>query len=185
MVSQFVSCHAVNTLSDLSADFPPGIHAIGRLDKNSEGLLLLTTDKSITRLLFQSAVPHKREYLVQVKGLVSPSAIALLKTGVEIPVSKGEMYSTRFADACVVDHPVYQFSSGYELHPNVPYTWINVSLFEGKFHQVRKMMSAIGHPCKRLIRTSIEDLNLGSLKPGEVAEISRDIFYHRLKIGDF
>lgn len=185
MVSQFVSCHAVNTLSDLPANFPPGIHAIGRLDKNSEGLLLLTTDKSITRLLFQSAVPLKREYLVQVKGLVSPSSIDVLKRGVEIPVSNGVMYTTRFADAAIIEQPLYQFSSGYELHPNVPHTWINVSLYEGKFHQVRKMMSAIGHPCKRLIRTSIEDLNLGSLKPGEVAEISKDEFYGKLKIGDY
>lgn len=184
MVSQFVSCHAVRTLSDLPFRFPPGIHAIGRLDKNSEGLLLLTTDKSITRLLFQSPVPHRRAYMVQVRGLVSESSLTTLKSGVEIPVSNGIMYSTRFADASIVDNPLYTFSSGYELHPNVPNTWINVSLYEGKFHQVRKMMSAIGHPCKRLIRTSIEDVTLGDLKPGEVAEISRDDFYGKLKIGE-
>lgn len=182
MVSQFVSNHAVNTLADLDYVFPTGIHAIGRLDKNSEGLLLLTTDKTITRLLFQSKTPHKREYLVQVRGLVSDAGIVLLQTGVQIPVTGGLLYTAKFAEVCSVETPEFQFSSGYELHPNVPNTWIKVSLFEGKFHQVRKMMAAIGHPCKRLIRTSIEALELGSLMPGEVAELSREEFYGQLNI---
>jgi 23S rRNA pseudouridine2457 synthase len=75
MVSQFVSSHAVQLLGSLDFTFPEGIHAIGRLDQNSEGLLLLTTNKKITRLLFQGAVPHERTYLVQVKGIVKPETI--------------------------------------------------------------------------------------------------------------
>ena len=68
MVSQFVSSHDVRLLGDLNFDFPEGTHAIGRLDQNSEGLLLLTTNKKITKLLFQGPIPHKRTYLVQVKN---------------------------------------------------------------------------------------------------------------------
>ena len=67
MVSQFVSSHDVRLLTDLNFNFPEGTHAIGRLDQNSEGLLLLTTNKKITKLLFQGTVSHKRTYLVQVK----------------------------------------------------------------------------------------------------------------------
>ena len=71
MVSQFVSSHDVRLLGDLNFDFPDGTHAIGRLDQHSEGLLLLTTNKKITKLLFQGIKPHTRTYLVQVKNKVS------------------------------------------------------------------------------------------------------------------
>jgi len=71
MVSQFVSSHPVKLLGDLEFNFPEETHAIGRLDQNSEGLLLLTTNKKVTRLLFQGLVPHTRTYLVQVKNTVS------------------------------------------------------------------------------------------------------------------
>ena len=66
MVSQFIVSHEVRCLADLDIDFPQDIHAIGRLDKDSEGLLILTTNKKVTRLLFQSQTPHQRTYLVQV-----------------------------------------------------------------------------------------------------------------------
>ena len=71
MVSQFISSHKVRLLGDLNFTFPEGTHAVGRLDINSEGLLLLTTNKKITKLLFESTVPHKRAYLVQVKHVVT------------------------------------------------------------------------------------------------------------------
>ena len=75
MVSQFVSTHQVNLLHQLDFAFPEGTHAIGRLDQNSEGLLLLTTNKKITKLLFQGVVPHQRTYLVQVKNKVEPAIV--------------------------------------------------------------------------------------------------------------
>ena len=71
MVSQFVSSHEVNLLGNLDFIFPEGTHAIGRLDNHSEGLLILTTNKKVTRLLFQGETAHKRTYLVQVKNVVS------------------------------------------------------------------------------------------------------------------
>ena len=71
MVSQFVSTHPVNLLGGLDFDFPKGIHAVGRLDNHSEGLLILTTNKKVTRLLFLSEAAHERTYLVQVNNLIS------------------------------------------------------------------------------------------------------------------
>src|SRR6187549_54423 len=94
MESQFISPHAGPLLGDLSFSFPAGTHAIGRLDKYSEGLLLLTTNKKITALLFQSKIPHKRTYLVQVKHIVSPEGLAKLRNGLTIRVKGGGMYTT-------------------------------------------------------------------------------------------
>ena len=94
MVSQFISTHQVNLLHQLNFAFPEGTHAIGRLDQNSEGLLLLTTNKKITKLLFQGPVPHNRTYLVQVKNLVSPDTIDKLAGGIEISATNGKTFKT-------------------------------------------------------------------------------------------
>ena len=75
MVSQFVSPDKVHLLGELDYDFPEGIHALGRLDNHSEGLLILTTNKKITRLLFESEQPHKRTYLVMVNKIMSQEAL--------------------------------------------------------------------------------------------------------------
>ena len=81
MVSQFVSTHQVNLLSNINFDFPEGTHAIGRLDQMSEGLLLLTTNKKVTKLLFQGIRPHVRTYLVQVKNKVHQDTLKQLQSG--------------------------------------------------------------------------------------------------------
>src|SRR6188474_3148552 len=98
MVSQFVSTHDVCLLSDLDFKFPEGTHAIGRLDNDSEGLLLLTTNKKITRLLFSSGIPHERTYLVQVNNILSDDSLSRLRTGVDIRIKGGEDYTTPACD---------------------------------------------------------------------------------------
>ena len=95
MVSQFVSTHDVRLLCGLDFNFPEGTHAIGRLDNHSEGLLLLTTNKKITSLLFQGVLPHKRVYLVQVKNQVTGESLQQLRKGVCIRVKGGSDYITR------------------------------------------------------------------------------------------
>ncbi len=182
MVSQFVSTHEVRLLSDLEFDFPEGTHAIGRLDNNSEGLLLLTTNKKITKLLFQGKEPHARTYLVQVKNRVSEESLGQLRNGIRISAKEGKDYVTNVCDAVIVDPPEGLFSSGYELHKDASCTWLRITLTEGKFHQVRKMVAAIHHRCKRLIRISIEDLELAGLQPGEVKEIAENDFFTKLKL---
>jgi 23S rRNA pseudouridine2457 synthase len=182
MVSQFVSSHDVKLLCDLDFDFPEGTHAIGRLDNNSEGLLLLTTNKKITRLLFQGELPHKRTYLVQVKNIVGDEALRQLQKGIKISGKGGEDYLTTSCDVMIVDKPADLFSSGYELREDVSSTWLRISLTEGKFHQVRKMVAAVNHKCKRLIRVSIEDMELERLQPGEVKEIDEETFFRKLKL---
>jgi 23S rRNA pseudouridine2457 synthase len=183
MVSQFISSHKVGLLGDLDFDFPEGTHAIGRLDNNSEGLLLLTTNKKITRLLFQGDTPHKRRYLVQINHTLSPESLYQLQHGVAIKIKNGESYTTPPCDVAIVDDPASLYPYTQDSISYGPHCWLIISLTEGKYHQVRKMMMAVKHRCKRLIRLSIEDLHLGNLPPGSVKEINEKDFFKWLRIG--
>ena len=144
--------------------------------------LLLTTNKKITRLLFLGKKPHARKYLIQVRGIVTEATLELLRTGVSIKIKGGVQYITQPCDVSIVEKPINLFSSGYELHERVPSTWLEITLTEGKFHQIRKMVSAVRHPCKRLIRISIEDISLDGLMPGEVRELEEEDFFQKLKL---
>jgi 23S rRNA pseudouridine2457 synthase len=182
MVSQFVSSHQVRLLGDLDFNFPEGTHAIGRLDQHSEGVLLLTTNKKITKLLFQGAVPHKRTYLVQVKNTVSAETVLKLSNGIEISASNGTVFTTTPCEVKLVQKPPHLFEAGKPLHHNVKTTWLQITLTEGKFHQVRKMVAAFNHRCLRLIRSSIEDIVIGNMQPGEVVELEEADFFSLLKL---
>ena len=182
MVSQFVSSHAVNLLTNLEFKFPPETHAIGRLDQNSEGLLLLTTNKKITKLLFQGAVPHKRTYLVQVKNTVSAETILKLANGIAISAPNGTQFITTPCLVKLVNKPTKLFEVGKPLHENVKTSWLQITLTEGKFHQVRKMVAAVNHKCIRLIRTEIENIHIGNMQPREVVELNEHDFFSLLKL---
>ena len=182
MVSQFVSSHRVGLLGDLDFDFPEGTHAIGRLDNNSEGLLLLTTNKKITKLLFQGKVPHTRVYLVQVRHEVSGATLELLQQGVSIKVKGGGDYITQPCQAEIIQDPGDYFNDTKPLILRPPFTWLLLTLTEGKFHQVRKMVDAVHHQCRRLIRVAIEEVTLGELPAGGVKEIEEEAFFEKLKI---
>jgi 23S rRNA pseudouridine2457 synthase len=181
MVSQFVSSHAVGLLGDLDFDFPEGTHAIGRLDNHSEGLLLLTTNKKITRLLFLSDVPHERTYLVQVNNTVSEENIERLRNGVPLRVKDGALHLAA-AKVEVVDDPAAFCVLEDRRTAYPPNTWLRMTITEGKFHQVRKMIGAIRHKCKRLVRISIEDLQIGNLPPGCIKEMKEADFFEKLKL---
>jgi len=182
MVSQFIGNEKVAMLGSINFDFPEGIHAVGRLDSNSEGLLILTTNKKVTKLLFNSATPHKRTYLVRVRSIVTPQKLEILRTGVTIRVKDGEFYTTPPCEIDIIDTPANLFPHQLELRDYVAHTWLRISLFEGKFHQVRKMCSAINHRCMRLIRVSIENLELGVLAPGAIQEMDEADFFKKLNI---
>lgn len=182
VVSQFVSPDDVGLLGDLEFKFPEGTHAIGRLDKDSEGLLLLTTNKKVTRLLFSGDIKHKRVYLVQVGGTVNEDNLHFLKTGVTIRIEGGRNYTTPACEVNIIECPetIYPFINSTKEYGT--HTWLLITLYEGKYRQVRKMFAAVHRRCKRLIRVSIEDLLLEGLAPGDVKEIEEDIFFEKLRI---
>jgi 23S rRNA pseudouridine2457 synthase len=185
IVSQFISPDNVGLLGDLDFVFPEGTHAIGRLDKDSEGLLLLTTNKKVTKLLFQGAQPHTRDYLVLVKNNVAQETLVKLQSGVTFKTFGGEDYNTGICDVSIVEHPEKLYHIKSNLRADIAHTWLLIRLTEGKYHQVRKMVSAVHHRCRRLIRVSIEDIHLGNLEVGAISELDEKTFFSRLKIDNY
>jgi 23S rRNA pseudouridine2457 synthase len=185
MLSQFISERESSMLGSLAFDFPEGIHAVGRLDKQSEGLLILTTNKKVTHLLFQGSSVHKRTYLVKVKNIVSEERLQQLRTGIRIRIKGGTDYITAACEAGIIKAPAGLVPAANPLPEYPPHTWLLITLTEGKFHQIRKMVKAIHHRCQRLIRVSIEGLELGSLAPGAVREIEETAFFNLLKIDNW
>ena len=182
MVSQFIGNDGERQLGDLDFIFPEGTHAIGRLDGNSEGVLLLTTNKKVTKLLFQGEQQHKRTYLVQVNYTIREESLEQLRKGVQIRVKGGGYYLTAACEVQPVPKP--EFYQVKEVKSNFmsPTSWLLINLKEGKYHQIRKMMTAVGHRCKRLIRIAVEDIELGDLEPGGVREVEEVCFFEQLKI---
>lgn len=150
-------------------DFPEGTMAIGRLDENSEGLLMLTTDGAISEEI--RSAKYEKQYLAQVDGIITQEAVELLKKGVEIGV-KGQRLMTKPCEAFLLEKPEY-IGEGYRIRDerHGPTSWVNITLTEGKFRQVRKMTAAVGFPTLRLVRIRIGKWKLEGLKVGEVQPI--------------
>ena len=152
--------------------FPKGTMAIGRLDRDSEGLLLLTTDGKVSYELLSNK--FEKEYYVQIDGIITSKAIEQLKKGVEIGF-EGKKYITKPCNASIIEvpgrFPIEKRQVRDERHG--PLSWASITLTEGKFRQVRKMTAAVGFPTLRLIRVRIGDIALEN-ESGEVSEV--DLF---------
>jgi 23S rRNA pseudouridine2457 synthase len=135
--------------------------------------------------LFQGETTHSRIYLVQVKNKVSEETVQKLKEGIPIQIKGGANYITEPCHVEIVSKPAYLDSPAHEIPAHLPHTWLKIELTEGKFHQVRKMVAAVHHKCKRLIRLSIEDIELGTMLAGEVLELDESRFFHLLKITNY
>lgn len=183
MLSQFVGDDfGNNMLGKIDFDFPEGTHAIGRLDNLSEGLLILTTNKKVTKLLFNSKILHKRTYLVQVDATITDKNIEDLRSGVPILLRGNTMWVTSPCEVERIEKPDECYNIVNTLHPRHPHAWLKITLTEGKYRQIRKMIIAVKNKCKRLIRISIEDLELGDLPVGQIREYSESDFFRMLKI---
>lgn len=177
MVSQFASSDDVPLLGNIDFPFPEGTHAIGRLDKDSEGLLLLTTDKKITHLIFSGTKQHKRTYLVMVQNEMDETSFNKLKEGVIIKIKNGEEYLAKPHSIFRVTDAVSLYRWATDIREAYPHTWLLITLTEGKYRQVRKMTLAVRHRCLRLIRLSIENIKLDGIPPGAIKELSQETFY--------
>jgi len=149
--------------------FPEGTMAIGRLDVNSEGLLLLTTDGKVSEYIRSKKV--EKEYYVQVDGIITEQKIEQLKNGVEIGF-EGKKYTTKPCKSSLISIPNFpNRTQKIRDERHGPTSWVSIIINEGKFRQVRKMTSAVGFPTLRLIRVRIGTILLGNLKLGEVIEV--------------
>ena len=160
---------------------PRDVYPVGRLDYDSEGLLILTNDKSLNHRLLDPKHAHEREYWVQVDGPVTNQAIRQLQEGVTITVD-GKPFRTRGADAGIfaADPAVPERNPPIRFRKHIPAPWIRLILREGKNRQVRKMTAAVGFPTLRLIRYRIEKLSLGDMQPGDMKALSQQEMYKAL-----
>lgn len=162
VLCQFTSESVQATLKDFR--FPKMVYSIGRLDADSEGLLLLTNDGRFKHLLIEPKFNHPRSYAVQVEGIPNEKSLEALRAGVIIESKRTKPAQARLLEA----EPLFPPRSKPIRHrAHIPTCWIEMILTEGRNKQVRKMTAAVGHPTLRLIRTGILNLNLEGLSPGE------------------
>lgn len=179
MLSQFTrEADGQRTLADLDFAFPPDVYPIGRLDADSEGLLLLTSDKRVNQRLLQPKEAHERRYWVQVEGLPTASTLTQLAAGVVIRL-KGKVYQTRPAAVSLLPEPpvLPERIPPVRFRKTVPDCWLELRLTEGKNRQVRRMCAAVGFPVLRLVRVGIGNIELGRLQPGDVVEMDQQAVY--------
>jgi len=179
-MSQFSPEGDKKTLKDFF-DVPTDVYPVGRLDYDSEGLLLLTNDKSINNRLLNPAHEHEREYWVQVDGAIGTQATAQLEKGVTISINGKQHQTLPAKTSFFTELPnIPERNPPIRFRKEIPAPWISVTLWEGKNRQVRRMTAAVGFPTLRLVRYRIEKLVLGDLQPGEMRELSREEVYTAL-----
>lgn len=148
--------------------FPKAVYPLGRLDADSEGLLLLTDESALNARLLEPEHGHRREYWAQVERIPDAAALAALQRGVKL-----NDYTSRPCRARLLD-PSPSFpprDPPIRFRKNVPDCWLSLELVEGKNRQVRRMTAAIGHPTLRLVRVRIGNFDLGELPPGKWREL--------------
>jgi 23S rRNA pseudouridine2457 synthase len=182
VLSQFSPQEGKEVLKDYF-NVPVDLYPVGRLDYESEGLLILTNDKKLNHALLNPLFKHEKEYWVQVDGAIDRRAIDELQHGVTITID-GKSYKTKpcRAEMMPAIPRVADRVPPVRFRKNIPTSWIRIILSEGKNRQIRKMTSKIGFPTLRLIRYAIEKLTLDGLEPGELRRIDKKSLFPLLRL---
>lgn len=162
VLSQFTSDGGHRCLDEF--DLPAGVYAAGRLDKDSEGLLILSDDGPFIEKLLNPKFAHQRTYLVQVEGVPDSQAIRALQGGV---VLKGRKTRPCDVERLTADPDLPSRDPPIRVRKAIPTSWLKMTLREGKNRQVRRMTASVGFPTLRLIRIAIGQLELADLPPGK------------------
>jgi len=146
---------------------------VGRLDYDSEGLLILTNDTTLNHRLLHPGFLHRRTYLVLVDGEITEEAVLTLQQGVTITI-QGKAYHTAPCSVSPLSSEpnIPERNPPIRVRKNIPVSWVRITLTEGKNRQVRKMFAAVGFPVLRLIRSAIENITLGDMLPGDIKALS-------------
>lgn len=179
VLSQFSKVENKKTLADFFK-VEKDIYAVGRLDFDSEGLLILTNDKSLNQKLLHPSHQHVKEYWVQVEGEITKDALQQLQVGVAISVD-GKLYHTKPTNVQQLKELIVaERNPPIRFRKNIATSWISLQLIEGKNRQVRKMTAAVGFPTLRLIRNRIENIVLTNMQPGDIISLSKSEVYKKL-----
>ncbi len=171
VLTKFTDAEHRPTLADYVSI--PHIYAAGRLDMDSEGLLLLTDDGALSHRLTDPRFAHPRTYWAQVERIPDAAALDRLRQGVELS-DKGKKWTTRPAQAELLAEPpdLPERSEPIRYRKNVPTAWIALTITEGRNRQVRRMTAAVGYPTLRLVRWRIGAITLAGLRPGDLLPLS-------------
>jgi 23S rRNA pseudouridine2457 synthase len=156
------------TLSDFLS-LQKDVYPVGRLDYDSEGLLLLTNDGVLHNKLINPKYEHSRTYLVQVEGIPTAEAIYKLSSGILIQGEKTKGANVKFLH---IEPSIWARNPPIRFRKNVSTSWIEIELFEGRNRQIRKMTAAIGYPTLRLVRTRLESISIEDLGVGKSRELN-------------
>ena len=180
LLSQFTSQDGKETLAHYF-DVPKDVYPVGRLDYDSEGLLILTNDSMLNNRLLNPQYKHEREYWVQVEGAITIEAIQQLQKGVAISID-GKVHQTLPCKAFAFkEEPVVPVRNPpIRFRKNIPVSWISLTLTEGKNRQVRRMTAKVGFPTLRLIRNRIQNITLDKMQPGDLEEWTKEKMYAAL-----
>jgi len=172
VLSQFTSTDGKLCLKDI-IEVEKDVYPVGRLDYDSEGLLLLTNDKKINHQLLHPSFEHKRTYWVQVDGAITQEAIQQLSKGVTISVD-GKSYSTKPASVHILPDTIEvpERNPLIRYRKAIPTSWASITLIEGKNRQVRKMFASVGFPVLRLIRAQMGKYGIDKMQPGDLIHLS-------------
>ncbi|MBW7891494.1 MAG: pseudouridine synthase [Chitinophagaceae bacterium] len=180
VLSQFTSIDGKLCLKDFFA-VEEDVYPIGRLDYDSEGLLILTNDPTLNARLLNPKHAHRREYLVQCEGIVSPDALNQIEKGVQIRVN-AKLYQTQpcRAKQLTAIPTLPERNPPIRQRKHIPTSWVSLYLTEGKNRQVRKMMARVGYPVLRLVRYRIEQIHIEGMKAGDIRRLSKQTIYLKL-----
>lgn len=184
VLSQFTSDDGKLCLKDFFK-VPSNVYPIGRLDYDSEGLLLLTNDTSLNKQILHPHSQIKKTYWVQIEGVINDAAIKKLQQGVIINTN-GKVYKTLPCVASILNkneiYGIQERNPPIRERKNIPTCWVSITITEGKNRQVRKMTAAIGYPTLRLIRVAIGDISIGNLQAGQIIEFSKNSISKKLAL---
>ncbi len=169
VLCQFTDPNGRATLADLVN--APGVYPAGRLDYDSEGLLILTDDGRMQARISQPRSKIRKTYWAQIEGVASDEQLAELRNGVQLKDGRAKAVSAKKIETPSI---LWHRDPPIRYRKNVPDSWIEITLSEGRNRQVRRMTAAVGLPTLRLIRYSVGPWTLDGLAPGETRQLSNE-----------
>jgi 23S rRNA pseudouridine2457 synthase len=176
VLSQFTDEDGHPGLSSLQMDLPRNVWPVGRLDRDSEGMLLLSSDNVLKDRLTSPTKGHWKRYWVQVEGVPTESGVAPMRHPMKLRIRKKDILTQPAQVAIIPEPDLPERMPPIRKRLSIPTSWLQVDLQEGKNRQIRKMTAALGFPTLRIVRIGIGSLTLEGLglKPGQCKALTTD-----------